>query len=161
MRPTSISIPASRTRRLRFATAAVLSGLLSILLLMPASAAESGLPPIAQSGPEAQRYVLLQVLSPKQGETVHDNTGNVAVKVTVRPPLRSQDGHRLRAMLDGALLPGVWQTTRFTMQGVNRGTHTLRVVITDADARSLIESEPVEFSVWQASRLFPSRRSTH
>lgn len=161
MRPTSLSIPASRTGRLRVATAAVFSGLLSILSLMPASAAESGLPPIAQSGPEGHRYVLLQVLSPKQGGTVHDNAGNVPVKATVRPPLRSQDGHRLRAMLDGALLPGVWQTTRFTMQGVNRGTHTLQVVITDADGRSLIESEPVEFSVWQASRLFRGRRSTH
>jgi hypothetical protein len=43
---------------------------------------------------------------------------------------------------------------------IERATHRLRDVVADADGRTLIESEPVEFHPWRASRLFTSRRET-
>jgi hypothetical protein len=110
--------------------------------------------------PDSAHYVLLQVASPKQDETVHDNAGNAPVAVRLQPRLRTKDGDRLRVLLDDVLLPSVWRTTKFSLQGIDRGRHTLQVIVTDARDRRLIESEPVAFNLWQASRLLPNRGLT-
>ncbi len=105
------------------------------------------------------RYETLGIVAPKSGATIHDNSGQIAVSVTLRPALRANAGHRFRALLDNALLPGEWSSARFSLTGVDRGSHTLRVIVTDADGNRLLESGPVEFHMWQASRLFPNRRA--
>jgi len=103
------------------------------------------------------RYRLLQIVQPKNAETIHDNTGAVPVEVAMHPTLDSKAGHRLRVTLDEALLPGAWTTTRFTLQQVERGTHRLQVIVVDGDGRTLGQSATIEFYMWQASRLFPQR----
>lgn len=103
------------------------------------------------------RYGVLQIVQPKNAETVHDNTGAVPVEVALNPPLDTKAGHRLRVMLDEALLPGAWTTTRFSLQQVERGTHQLQVIVADGEGRTLNRSATIEFYMWQASRLFPQR----
>jgi hypothetical protein len=126
-------------------------------LPLPGVAAETMLRPTAQAAPNAAHYERLQVVSPQRNETVRDNSGRVSIEIELRPRLRTKDGHQLRVMLDGALLPGTWRRPRFMLQDVDRGRHSLQVVVTDASGRHLIESESVPFNMWQASRLLPGR----
>jgi hypothetical protein len=97
---------------------------------------------------------------PKAAETIHDNTGTVRIEVALRPPLRVQAGHRFRVLLNGALQPGEWSAARFSLRGVDRGTHSLQVIVTDGNGSRLAASASVEFHMWRASRLFPQRETT-
>jgi hypothetical protein len=107
----------------------------------------------------AENYGAPRIIRPKDGETVHDNTGAVPVEVGLQPPLNTKAGHRIRVMLDGARLAGAWSTSRFSLQQVDRGAHTLRVIVTDGEGKELARSDPIEFHMWQASRLFRGQRS--
>ncbi len=142
--------------------------LLTSLLLFAAAAAATpaGLPAPdrlaqAESTPTVAepRYGTLRLVRPAPAETIHDNSGTVPVEVTLQPALRAEAGHRFRVLLDNALQPGAWATTRFSLPQVDRGAHTLQVIVTDRGGDELARSAPVEFHMWQASRLFPGRRA--
>ena len=120
-------------------------------LLAQATAPEAA-PPMNYSAP--------RIVRPKNADTIHDNTGTAPIEVTLQPPLNAKAGHRIRVILDDALQTGAWSTTRFSLQQVDRGTHTLRVIVTDGEGKELARSEPIEFYMWQASRLFRGQRST-
>lgn len=141
----------------RAAAGLALCTAVSPVALPPALAADSSPAPIVQPA-AADRYVQFRLVRPGKDETIHDNLGNVPVEVRLQPPLRAAQGHRLRLRLDDSMLPGAWQQMSFTLSDIDRGTHTLQAVVADAEGRTLIESERVEFHVWRASRLFPSRR---
>ncbi len=96
----------------------------------------------------------LQIVSPQNEETVHDNTGRVPVRVQGKVP----EGARLRVLLDGRPFGEAQRTDAFTLEGVERGQHELRVVLLDASGRELEASQPVVFYQWQASARFPNRR---
>lgn len=107
--------------------------------------------------PAPTRYSALSIVAPKKEQTIHDNTGKVPVEVALQPPLDTKAGHRLQAVVDGSVLSGSWTTTRFSLQQIDRGTHRLEVIVTDSAGKELARSAPVEFYVWQASRLFRQR----
>lgn len=95
----------------------------------------------------------LRLTSPAPGETVHSNGGQVPVAVVGAPPEA-----RFRVILDGAPHGELRTTPTFTVDGVDRGTHTLAVSAVDEAGREIGRTEAVEFQMWQASRLFPNRR---
>jgi hypothetical protein len=101
------------------------------------------------------RYVQIEITQPANEETVHDNEGNVAVQVAVSPDLAP--GDRVVVLLDGQPA-GEKEDTTLTLSGVERGPHTLEARIVAKSGAMLVASEPVTFYMWQASRLFPSRK---
>lgn len=131
--------------------------------LLGASAAASWSQPVGigarAASDNAPRYEAPRLLAPKSGETIHDNQGTVWVEVALQPPLRTEAGHRFRIRLDGRLVAGTWSATRFSLSDVERGTHTLQFVVVDAAGRELAASAPIEFNLWRASRLSPSRKN--
>lgn len=117
--------------------------------------------PIAQGAPQyaqaqtASLYSSVAVVQPAHDSTVFDNAGNVEVAVATSPDLRS--GDRIALVLDGRQR-SVQQAARFKLSGIERGQHTLEARIVDDSGDTIIASKPVTFYLWQASRLFPSRR---
>lgn len=102
----------------------------------------------------AEDYQSARIVSPEPDATIHDNNGNVAVTAEVSPPLRA--GDRLALLLDdNTVAAGSKQS--FELNDIDRGTHTLRVQVQAPDGTVLITSPPVEFHMWRASLLFPSR----
>jgi hypothetical protein len=96
------------------------------------------------------------IVTPTAQQTLHDNAGNVEVRVAAAPePAR---GEQVEVWLDGQLAARGAQT-EFSLGGVERGEHTLQVRLVDRDGRTLAVSQPLTFHLWQASRLFPNRRS--
>lgn len=96
------------------------------------------------------------IASPAHEETIHDNTGNVPVSVTIRGAAPA--GARIRALLDGRPYGTDQRSASFTLTQVERGEHTLQVQLVNPAGRVVASSATVTFYLWQASRLFPSRK---
>jgi hypothetical protein len=94
-----------------------------------------------------------RIVMPGPGDTVHSNSREVVVVVTGAPP-----GTRYRALLDGAVVGDAQGSPGFTISDVDRGVHRLAVELLDARGAVVGRTEEVEFNLWQASRLMPSRR---
>ncbi len=122
--------------------AAQLLGAVTVALALAASAS-------AQNGYE--RFAIVQ---PEPDQTVHDNNGDVTVEIALEPALAR--GHEVMLLLDGETVVR-WPALAFGLNGLERGTHTLQALITDAHDNVVATSEPVTFNMWQASLLFPVR----
>ncbi len=135
-----------------------------LFLAAPVHPAGPGPQTLAQAATERAasptRYRSVRIVTPKNAETIHDNAGTVPVEVALQPALDVKAGHRLRVSLDGVLLPGDWTSNRLSLQQVDRGTHTLQVIVIDSDGKALARSATIEFHLWQASRLFRGQRAT-
>jgi hypothetical protein len=95
----------------------------------------------------------VRVVSPAVDETVHSNTGSVRVIVEGVPR-----GLQWQPVLDGAAVSEPVADPVFDLRDVTRGTHELTVKLLDARGREVLQTAPVTFHVWQASRLFRNRQ---
>lgn len=98
----------------------------------------------------AANYTALALVSPANEDTLRENSGTVAVKVTLAPPLDSQAGHKLVVVLDKKPVAEA-QATEVSLKDVERGTHTLKVQIADAKGLVLKESTEVTFQLHRGS----------
>ena len=100
-------------------------------------------PDVPEKKAVGAHYDSVSIVSPANGATFHDNTGNISVSVQVTPPLRSDLGHKLELSLDGVPqgAPGV--ATQFSLSNVDRGTHNLQASVLDKDGRTLISGSSV------------------
>ncbi len=109
--------------------------------------------PPAESTPAAAEqaafpgYESIQVLQPETDGTVRSNEGKVPVAVTLKPDLQPE--HRLFVYLDGNMVPGSFDSTVVELNGVERGTHNLRVSVKDEGGRELVSSAEVTFTMRQ------------
>jgi hypothetical protein len=92
------------------------------------------------------------IVSPKAGSTIHDNSGFVPVVVAAHAPYDA-----IRVLLDGKQRGPLRKSVAFSLENVHRGEHELAVELLRS-GRVVASSEPVVFHMWQASRLFPSRK---
>lgn len=96
----------------------------------------------------------IRITSPANEETIHDNSGNVSVSVEAE--LRSRQVIRL--LLDGAPAAPDHDGKHFSLNGIDRGEHTLEAMILDGEGRTVAVSPTVTFYVWQASVNLPPRK---
>ncbi len=97
----------------------------------------------------------IAIVEPEAGSTVHSSEGKVTVRVGV--PRGIAPGNRVVILLDGRPVAS-GAATSFELDGVERGTHTLQAQVVDGNGNRLVASPQVTFHMWQASRLFPSRK---
>lgn len=108
----------------------------------------------AQQRAPDSRYEAIEIMQPQDESTVFDNTGHVEVHVRVSPASELAPGDRMILLLDEhAVVPNGQ-----ALDHIKRGEHRLQARIVDNSGRSVIESKPIRFYLWQASRNFPSRR---
>jgi hypothetical protein len=110
--------------------------------------------PVPGPGALAQAYEIA-IVQPADDETVHDNLGNVTVQVAVSPGLAQ--GNRIVLLLDGQPV-AQGAATGFALSGIERGSHALQAQVVGSGGATLAASPPVNFHMWQASKLFPSRK---
>ena len=82
--------------------------------------------------PEAELYTGLEILSPKNEESIRENTGDITVTVSVSPRLAR--GHTLVLYMDGKEV-ATGSGSSFSLTNVDRGSHSLRAVIKDSEDR--------------------------
>ena len=103
-------------------------------------------------------YSRLAILSPVNEETIWNNQGNLDVALAVEPRMRQ--GDRINLYLDGEPVNGLPpNATRFTIDRVFRGGHTLRATIVDQNGAELFSSDTLQFYVRQTSLLNPQNNA--
>ncbi len=98
------------------------------------------------------------IVQPRADETIHDNSGHVNVAVSIDGGRELAAGERLRLVLDGMPAGRDRRSLATGLDGVARGTHSLKALVVDRSGNVVASSDPVTFHMWQASRLFPNRR---
>lgn len=109
-------------------------------------------PAVEPTTPPGPPYSLLAIATPEPDQTLHNGETPVGVTVQVVPALRP--GHRLVILLDGSEAAS-GAGTRYTLSGVERGSHVLVAQVRDGRGRVLMSSAPVTFHMRQHSVLFP------
>jgi Domain of unknown function (DUF4124) len=95
-----------------------------------------------KSEASAANYLIV-IQSPKADETYFAAEGAVALAYSVTPAL--QDGHRIEALVDGAIVP---EGGAIDVPSLERGEHAFRVRVVDAENKQIAEAS-VAFFVQQ------------
>ena len=96
----------------------------------------------------------VSIVSPRDKETIQDNSGNVMV--TVRASLTGRQ--RIRLLLDGAPVGKDTNQLRIQLEEIGRGEHTLEALVVDDKDLIHATSPTVTFYVWRASSQMPARK---
>ncbi len=103
---------------------------------------------------DSKKYSAISVTSPANEATIRDNTGTVKVSVSLSPALRS--GHKLVLLVDGAQ-KGESTSGSFTLDNLDRGSHSLMAQVVDKAGKTLISSAPVTIYLFRQSVIRPNR----
>ena len=95
-------------------------------------------------------YSRLEIVSPENDSVIQSDNGNVTVSVALEPPLNLRAGHYLVLHLDGNEAAS-GSGPQFTLSDLERGTHTLDMVVVDQSGNQLIISPSVSFTIYQHS----------
>ena len=98
-------------------------------------------------------YSVVDIISPAPQETLNNVGGNLEVEVATYPPLRSSD--HLDAILDGERIALGARSLTLTVPNVERGEHTLQVIVSGANGEQIKGSLPITFFVRQNSAVTP------
>lgn len=107
----------------------------------PAAAASTNDNIAAVSDEENSGYKKVQIIQPKDQETIRNNQGFISVVVDMDPILRT--GDKLQLLFDGAALGPPQLAPAFAIKDVNRGSHTLAVEVINNDANVIVTSETI------------------
>jgi len=107
--------------------------------------------PVTPTAPPAPPYSRLAIVAPEAEQTFQNGETNVDVSLVIEPALRP--GHRVVILLDGSeTVSG--GGSRYSLNGIERGSHVLVAEVRDGRGRVLGRSAPVTFHVRQHSQLF-------
>ncbi|WP_339844111.1 DUF4124 domain-containing protein [uncultured Halopseudomonas sp.] len=113
-----------------------------------------------QPGQLSNGYRTLEIASPENDEAIRANDGNLTLTINTEPPL--SPGHILRANVDGEMrqeaVAGNGQPTqRLTLTELDRGSHTVAVVVTNTRGEEVQRSQGITVHLQRTSVLQPGR----
>lgn len=98
------------------------------------------------------KYHELKIKFPAHDQALRSNSGEVMVELDLSPQFGAVKSHRIFVHLDGKKLGNSWQSTKFSIPNVDRGSHKLKVTIVDSEtSRILISSEEIMFHLQRHS----------
>jgi hypothetical protein len=110
-------------------------------------------PPSRNETP-ATGYRDFQIVQPADDETIPNSGGAVTVRIAFEPTLAP--GHSLYLYMDGRIIEDFPPTAlEYTVQNVERGTHSLVAIIQDSGGKRIAETPAVRFHVRQTSIAQP------
>ena len=98
-------------------------------------------------------YTKLELISPEDDTTIHDNEGKLNVQLMLEPELDEKD--LIVIFVDGkAVMSG--KESQYLLTNIDRGTHTIALVVQNENDKVLLRSNEVKVHLRKASRLFPN-----
>lgn len=97
--------------------------------------------------PSDVTYSKFSILSPEDGTTLRDNTGNVAVAMILAPELDIINKHSITIYLDNQVAVEKATTLIVSLDNIERGSHTIHAVVTDSAKKTLIQSNSVTLHI--------------
>ncbi len=106
-------------------------------------------------------YRELRITSPADDSNLRSNEGSLSISVQTDPPL--SPSHVLKISIDGVLsaggVPGNGAPSQqLTAQNIDRGTHSIAVVVVNARGEQLQSSTPVTIHLQRTSLNQPARQ---
>jgi len=119
-------------------------------------AAQTADPAQPQPGPAGHSapYRGFSIAHPTDGETLHNATGDIDVRMVLDPELRK--GDQIQLVLDGLGARQTLASLKAELKHVERGPHTLQAEVLDAKGATLIRAAPVRFYLLMPSAAEPS-----
>ncbi len=108
----------------------------------PASTSTTTNTPYAGNDKQTLHYEFLSIISPTDDSPVRANDGSLEVSIDLSPAL--QTGHHFVLLIDGSPV-GEGMGPNFSLQNIDRGTHTLQVQVVDDSGNEIISSNNVTF----------------
>ena len=107
---------------------------------------------------DVSHYDEVTITSPANDTTVRESNNDIPVTVSVVPALRAGYGHKLQLLLDGAAASEAGTSTSINLGNIERGSHTLRAVVLDANGNTLAESPDIIFHNQRFSKILHEKR---
>jgi len=101
-------------------------------------------------------YQSLEIKFPQPDEPVRENAGNITIVAVANP--RLQLDHRMRLLMDGQPVQEGRQS-QFSLENVDRGTHTIATEILDGRGNILIRSPASTFHMLRVAAARKQPRS--
>lgn len=102
----------------------------------------------AEEPVRTEPYDLVGFSEPDNNSAFWSGSGNVALAVEATPPLR--ENHAFEVLVDGEPI-GVDPSGLFTVQHMDRGTHTATVRVIDSDQNVVQTGQSITFTVHRPS----------
>ncbi len=102
---------------------------------------------------EAVTYRAITIKNPADDAVVWATGQPLVVLVTTEPPFEAGSGFSIGLRLDGKLLEERFQSGNISLEGVDRGTHTLQAVVIDPAGNVVAASPLVTFHLKRHSIL--------
>jgi len=115
----------------------------------PATASAAPKPPAASG----TTYNRLEIWQPENGASFFDSDSTVGVRIRSEPAVA--DGDSLRLYLDGKRIEGADNALDYTLENLDRGTHSITATIRDRNGNERIRSQPVVFYMKQNTIIAP------
>ena len=100
-----------------------------------------------ETGSAATFYQSFTVSEPTADSAVRANNGSVSVTLSLQPPLDSKKAHKIVFILDGKAVTQPATELSTTLDGLDRGSHTVSAEVRDAQGTVLKTADPVIFHV--------------
>jgi Domain of unknown function (DUF4124) len=114
------------------------------------SAPRTTAPPVRTPAPKSAPAYQSCAVSEPGNDQMYMNTSTITASVTVQPAVRP--GDMAVVTLDGQRVPGVPANGgAFTISPVDRGTHSIQMVVQDSSGKTVCSSAAVTFHVHQPS----------
>ena len=97
-------------------------------------------------------YSALAFTQPEANADFHNNEANISYALTITPVLASKLGHYLNIKLDDTAVASKTSTLSGTLNNVDRGEHTLKADVCDANG-IILRSASVSFTIHKFSSL--------
>ncbi|MGL4716370.1 MAG: DUF4124 domain-containing protein [Aeromonas sp.] len=97
---------------------------------------------------EASTFAI-ELLSPEQGSTLRDNTGNVVFQIDITPKPPAQ--YKVELTLNGKAAPIVSNSLAIRVENLDRGAHKAQLKLLAKDGTILAKSSVVTFYLHRAS----------
>jgi hypothetical protein len=93
----------------------------------------------------------IAILSPANDQAFWENSGTVEVEIQVEPELNQNRGDLIKVMLDGKQAGDLQSNTLISLTNIERGSHSLKVVVVSSQGESLASSEQISFQLHRRS----------
>ena len=98
--------------------------------------------------PQEKTYTKLEITSPKEGDSIYDNSGIINISLKVVPALRAREGDKLILHMDGQQIDES-KRSQFNLNGIETGRHRFVAVIINKDEKELKRSTPVTLTLYR------------
>lgn len=112
------------------------------------TAPQSGSNADQKSQKSENAYTKVKIAQPQDQETIRNNDGYLAVAVEVEPKLAP--GDNLQLIFDGSPLGEPQNSLVFQLNGIYRGSHTIKIEVQSASGDLLIASDPITIFMQRA-----------